>query len=97
MTRRIAPVLALAAASGLTLAGCAAAAPEGGDSGSSAPSIVASTSVYADLTRAIVGDAAEVTAIIDSASVDPHDYEATVQDQLAVTEADLVVFNGGGY
>lgn len=96
MTRRMLPVLSLAAVSALALAGCAsgprdAAADEGG------VSIVASTSVYADLAQAIVGDAAEVTAIIDSPTQDPHEYEATARDQLAVQEADLVILNGGGY
>ncbi|MGO1769461.1 MAG: metal ABC transporter solute-binding protein, Zn/Mn family [Microbacterium sp.] len=94
MTRRILPVLPLAAVAGLALAGCASSGDAASDDG---VSIVASTSVYADLAQAVVGDAADVEAVIDSATADPHEYEATVQDQKLVTDADLVVSNGGGY
>src|SRR5690606_37325092 len=37
------------------------------------------------------------SSIIDSAAQDPHSYEATVQDQLALSRADIVIENGGGY
>lgn len=95
MSRRILPVLPLVGVAGLALAGCSSA---GGDaSADDGVSIVASTSVYADLAQAVVGDAADVEAVIDSATADPHEYEATVQDQKLVTDADLVVSNGGGY
>lgn len=59
--------------------------------------IVASTSVYADVARAVGGPDVDVTAIIDSPSADPHSYEANSRDILAVTRADLVIENGGGY
>jgi zinc/manganese transport system substrate-binding protein len=38
-----------------------------------------------------------VTAIISKTSQDPHSYEANAQDRLAVSKADLVLENGGGY
>jgi zinc/manganese transport system substrate-binding protein len=38
-----------------------------------------------------------VVSIIDSFSQDPHSYEASARDQLAVNNADVVVANGGGY
>lgn len=60
-------------------------------------SIVTSTNVYGAIAGAVAGDAAEVTSIITSAAQDPHSYEATAQDRLAVARADLVVMNGGGY
>jgi len=98
MTRRTLATLSLLTASGLALAGCAASGDaEGAGGGSDSLTIVTSTSVYADLVRGVVGDAADVTAIIDSATADPHSYEASAQDQLAVTKADLIVLNGGGY
>ena len=58
---------------------------------------MASTSVYADVARAVGGEHVDATAIIDKTSQDPHSYEATVHDKLAVSKADLVVANGGGY
>lgn len=60
--------------------------------------VVTATDVYADITRSIGGDAVDVRALISSDSgADPHSYEATARDQLAVERAHLVVANGGGY
>ncbi len=91
---RALPALLLASTTGLALAGCAAAAEPAGTEGLS---IVASTNVYGDLAATIAGDLATVTSIIDSPAIDPHSYEASAQDQLAVANADLVIENGGGY
>lgn len=91
---RALPALLLASTTGLALAGCAAAAEPAGTEGLS---IVASTNVYGDLAATIAGDLATVRSIIDSPAIDPHSYEASAQDQLAVAGADLVVENGGGY
>jgi zinc/manganese transport system substrate-binding protein len=60
-------------------------------------SVVASTDVYGDIAATIAGDDAEVTSIIDDPSADPHSYEASARTQLAVSAADLVLENGGGY
>lgn len=90
------PVLAaLAAGSLIALAGC-------GGSDSSAEgnkdfTVVTSTNVYADIVKNVAGDAAEVTPVIDDPTQDPHGYEATAQDQLKLSKADMVVVNGGGY
>jgi len=72
------------------------------DSASAAPaddgvSVVASTNVYGDIVSAVGGDGVQVTSIIDDPSADPHSYEANTRTQLAVSEADLIVENGGGY
>src|SRR3954447_1346965 len=74
------------------VAGCggAAAAQQG-------VQVAASTNVYGDLVRAVGGDRVEVTSVISDPSADPHSYEANVRTQLAVSRADLVVENGGGY
>ncbi|WP_346768907.1 metal ABC transporter solute-binding protein, Zn/Mn family [Crystallibacter degradans] len=58
---------------------------------------MASTDVYGDLAATIGGEAVEVTSIINKLSQDPHSYEATARDKLAVSEADVVIENGGGY
>jgi zinc/manganese transport system substrate-binding protein len=58
---------------------------------------VASTNVYGDLAKAVGGDRVAVTSIVASTSQDPHSYEATTQDRLAVSKAKLVIENGGGY
>lgn len=59
--------------------------------------VVASTNVYADIVKAVGGDKVTVTSIIAKPSQDPHSYEATAQDRVAVSKAKLVVVNGGGY
>ena len=59
--------------------------------------VVASTNVYGDIARSIGGDKVSVTAIINNAGQDPHSYEATAQDRLTVSKAQLVIENGGGY
>jgi len=87
---------ALAAASALLLTGCASGEAEGtGDDGRI--DVVASTNVYGQLVEEIAGDLVDVTSIITSNAQDPHSFEASAQDQLAVADADLVIENGGGY
>ncbi|WP_285313394.1 zinc ABC transporter substrate-binding protein [Pseudarthrobacter sp. fls2-241-R2A-168] len=89
--------LALFAGLGLLLSACS---PQPEASGGTAPdgiNVVASTNVYGDIAKAVGGDKVNVTAIINKTSQDPHSYEASAQDRLAVSKADLVVENGGGY
>lgn len=71
----------------------------GGPSGSDARrlNVVASTDVYGSIAKRIGGDQVQVTSIIDNASADPLEYEATPADARAVGSADVVVFNGNGY
>ena len=59
--------------------------------------VVASTNVYGSIVEALGGGLVSVTSLIASAAQDPHSFEASAHDQLAVSKADLVVENGGGY
>ena len=61
------------------------------------PSIVASTDVYSAVAKAVGGDDVQVTSLIRSAAADPHEYEATPADALAVSKATVFVYNGAGY
>ena len=90
------PSLAAVAALGLLLTGCASQ-PEAASDVPEGIAVVASTNVYGDIAKAIGGDKVSVTAIINKTSQDPHSYEANAQDRLAVSKADLVLENGGGY
>ncbi|MFD1211203.1 metal ABC transporter solute-binding protein, Zn/Mn family [Arthrobacter sp. GCM10027362] len=91
--------LAGIAALSLALAGCGPAGTDAvpGSGEADRVRIVASTNVYGDIAEVIGGDAVQVTSLIDSPAQDPHSYEATARDKLAVGEADLVIENGGGY
>jgi zinc/manganese transport system substrate-binding protein len=78
----------------LLLAGCAAPAPTPDDG---VIHIVASTNVYGDIAAAIGGDQVEVVSIVDDPAQDPHSVEGSARTQLALSRADLVIENGGGY
>lgn len=56
-----------------------------------------STNVYGDIASTIGGAKVQVTPLIRKISQDPHSYEPTTQDKLALSGADLVIGNGGGY
>ncbi|MEJ8279520.1 metal ABC transporter solute-binding protein, Zn/Mn family [Pseudonocardia spirodelae] len=59
--------------------------------------IVASTDAWGAVARAVGGNYAQVTSVIDSPDVDPHGYEPTPQNAATVGGAQLVLMNGGGY
>ena len=90
------PFLAALAGLGLLLTGCSPQQSQAPAQGQGI-NVVASTNVYGDIARTIGGDKVNVTSIINNAGQDPHSYEATAQDRLAVSKARLVIENGGGY
>ncbi len=94
--RRTASLAGLAALA-LMVSACGGNAGAGSAEDGGPLQVVTGTNVYGSIVEAIGGDAVEVTAIVDSLSQDPHSYEATVQDKLTVSRADLLVENGGGY
>jgi len=59
--------------------------------------VLASTNVWGDIAKQLGGDWVEVTVILDDPMQDPHSYEASARDQLAVNDAEVIVMNGGGY
>ena len=91
--------LALATLTVLLLAGCATtnATTEPTEEPFAGLTIVSSTNVWGDVASSIGGDLVQVVSIIENFSQDPHSYEASARDQLAVNEADVIVANGGGY
>jgi zinc/manganese transport system substrate-binding protein len=94
-TKYALPIISGGIALSLALAGCSSAATPQKDDG--LIHIVASTNVYGDIAKQIGGDRVSVTSIISDPSQDPHSYEADAQVQLALSKADLVIQNGGGY
>jgi zinc/manganese transport system substrate-binding protein len=70
----------------------------GGDSTHpQALTVVASTDVWGSVVSAVAGRHVAVKSLLSGANVDPHTYQATASDAAAITDASLVVFNGGGY
>jgi zinc/manganese transport system substrate-binding protein len=60
-------------------------------------SVVTSTSVYGDIARTVGGAGVRVTSIVTDPAADPHSFEASAQTVLALSRADVVIENGGGY
>ncbi len=90
---RLPALLSAVAIATLALAGCSTTV-------SDAPAtiqVVASTDVYGSLAATIGGAQATVTSIIDDPAKDPHEYQADARTQLAISRAQVIIENGGGY
>ena len=90
-------VIALAVCSATLLAGCSTLPESTNNSNETTVNVVASTDVYGDIAAQVGGDLISVTSLIDGAARDPHSFEASARDQLAVLKADVILANGGGY
>ena len=94
--RKTGTVIGAATVAALALAGCSTVThPGDGDNG--LINVVAATSVYGDLASVVGGDLVKVTSIISDPSQDPHSFEGNARVQLALSKADVVIENGGGY
>lgn len=58
---------------------------------------VATTNFYGELEQAVLKDHGQVYSIIDSANVDPHEYDLTIKPTQKIKDSDLVLSNGVGY
>ena len=91
---RFVPLVVTVSAVALVAAGC------GGGTDAAADgkiSVVASTNVWGSVVTAVGGTAVSVKALIDDPSADPHSYSDKPADATLMTDAKLVVYNGGGY
>jgi zinc/manganese transport system substrate-binding protein len=79
----------------VSLAGCSGAGAESSPPGT--VDVVASTSVWGDIASEVGGRWVSVTSIVSRPDQDPHSFEGSARTLLAVTKADLLVRNGGGY
>lgn len=84
-------VAVIAVAGAAALAGCAAPANP------RAATVVASTDVWGSVASAVTGRHVAVKSLVSGADADPHSYLASPADAAAMTDAALVVYNGGGY
>lgn len=106
MRRRVLLLSAASGALGVTLAACSSGSSEGSsgsdaggasDGGTGRTTVVASTNVWGDIASVVGGDHVEVTSLISNPDADPHEYEASTRNQLALSKAAVVLENGGGY
>ncbi|WP_137658228.1 metal ABC transporter solute-binding protein, Zn/Mn family [Bifidobacterium moukalabense] len=77
--------------------GSTSAASDANDSCSTTLNVVASVNQWGSLAQELGGKCAQVTSLINSTSVEPHDYEPTPADLAKLSKADIVVINGAGY
>lgn len=70
------------------LGGCAGATEEGSG-------VVVTTNILGDVTRAVVGDEAEVTVLME-ANADPHSFGLSARQAAELRDAELLVHNGLG-
>lgn len=76
---------------GMLLAGCGTSPADETEG----PLVVATTSIWGDVARSIVGDQGSVEVLIP-VGADAHDYEPTQRQVAMLQEADLVIANGLG-
>lgn len=59
--------------------------------------VVAAENFYGDVIKQLGGSHVAVTSILSDPNADPHEYESSVPDAVAVSQADVVVENGLEY
>ncbi|PYY34247.1 MULTISPECIES: metal ABC transporter solute-binding protein, Zn/Mn family [unclassified Curtobacterium] len=96
-SRRLLALPLVVGAAALALTGCATSSTPSDDSSDGTIRVVASTNVYGSIVETIGGDHVDVTSILEDPSQDPHSFESSAKTQLAVSKADLLIENGGGY
>jgi len=112
MKLRIRHLAVLSLSSLLIVAGCGSNNTSATNGGNAANSPAAATEVTAvpaaekldikvsfypmyEFTKNVAGDLADVETLIP-AGIEPHDWEPTAQDMAAITDADVLVYNGAG-
>jgi zinc/manganese transport system substrate-binding protein len=83
------------AAVAVLAAGCGSGTSDAASDGKIA--VVASTNVWGSVVQAVGGDDVSVRSLINDSKGDPHSYADKPEDATLLTEAKLVVYNGGGY
>lgn len=76
---------------GIGFSGCSSQGNLGNEN--DRPKVVSTSTIIADLTSQIGGDEIEHQGILDPGS-DPHVYEPTPKDNIALEQADLIFYNG---
>lgn len=82
------------AAVALVAAGCGSGSDAAADG---KISVVASTNVWGSVVTAVGGTDVSVQSLINDPSADPHSYQDKPEDATLLSNAKLVVYNGGGY
>ncbi|HLO17314.1 MAG TPA: metal ABC transporter substrate-binding protein, partial [Anaerolineales bacterium] len=65
-------------------------------SGTTAPDVLTTTTILADITHNVVGDRLSVGSLLP-VGADPHSYQLTPQDAAKISKSKVLVINGAGY
>ncbi|MFT4246214.1 MAG: zinc ABC transporter substrate-binding protein [Micrococcaceae bacterium] len=87
-------LIAMLVTATMVLTGCSSKA---NNDSKDTPDIIASTNVYGNIAQTIAGDHLKVQSLINDPNQDPHEFQASSQDKLAISKAKLVIANGSGY
>ncbi len=79
----------------LVMGGCGPSSPATADGPRPGVQVLATTSILGDLVSDIVGDAAEVSVLMDGGQ-DPHTFQLSARQVAEIASVDLVVANGLG-
>lgn len=79
------------------LSACADAVSGATSDSPGAINVVATENFYGNIAQQLGGKHVFVTSILANPNVDPHEYQASVQTEITVSKAALVIENGGGY
>lgn len=93
----MAAALGLLAGCGVLMAGCGglASSPAGASAGR--VPVVAAESFWGSIARQLGGDRVAVSSIIVNPNIDPHAYEPSASDAIALARSKLAIVNGLGY
>lgn len=95
--RRWLSALTVGVIGSVALTGCLGARGWGAAGRPRAAVVVASTDVWGSVAHAVAGGHLPVRSILTGTDVDPHSYAPSPAEAAAITDAALVVYNGGGY
>jgi zinc/manganese transport system substrate-binding protein len=90
---------AIMTAFGLSACGAAGASSpaSGGASGAPTIAVVAAENFYGNIVQQLGAGHVTVVSILSDPNIDPHEYESSVQNGIAVSNAQLVIQNGDDY
>lgn len=97
IVRRASILLSIISISVFLLSACVSSSPTSPSTSSKVLNVVAAENFYGNIVQQLGGSRVAVVSILSDPNADPHEYESSFKDAAAVSNADLVIRNGGNY